>query len=471
MKKKYYMLYITIVLLILLIPFAGMSFWATDSAAENRELSEWPELAGEDGWNVEFLSELGAYFEDHLAFRPQMLTVNACVWGKTVKSSTTDQVVIGREGWLYFGGTLDDYTGRDLLSERELYDVVHNLSLMRDYVEQNGGRFLLMIAPNKNTLYDEYMPYYYQEGDTSNLERLQPLLEDAGIAYVDLVSAFEKEEKELYYKRDTHWNNEGAKLAYHTAMEQLGKSHETYLNVPIQIRKDHIGDIDELLYPLAAEEEEAPYYDRTWDYQYVNEVEDHMDAWIETADGRKEGTLLMFRDSFGESLLPFFADEYQNAYFSRLVPYNMENVGQYQPDTVIVERTERKIAAFATEIPIMEGPVARQEPSLEIETNTTLDTRQDGSYLVISGKIDPEYMEDDTQIYVSVSDESRTQTTTYQAFYTLTTDGDGNGYLAYIKKESLPSNQVHINVIIQSGQNSWIVQSKDIEITWDQEEE
>ena len=64
----------------------------------------------------------------------------------------------------------------------------------------------------------------------------------------------------------------------------------------------------------------------------------------------------MYRDSFGESILPFFADEYQKAYFSRLVPYNMENLLQYRPDTVVVERVERQIAAFATEIPIMEGP-------------------------------------------------------------------------------------------------------------------
>lgn len=467
MKKKGYLLYIIIVFAILLVPFLGMSFWATDRTTENTTLSEWPAFVKDGKPNINYLEDMGDYFEDHFAFRLQMLTANAMIWSKGFDTSTTDQVVTGKDDWLYFSGTMDDYTGRDLLSDRELKAIVHNLSLMDSYVEFCGGRLIVTVAPNKNTLYNSAMPYYYQKGETSNLERLVPLLEEAGIEYVDLTETFQNEDEVLYFKRDSHWNNKGALLAYNTIMDAMGREHETYANVPTVTEKDHIGDIDEILYPLAAEPEENIYYSKDWGFDYVNDVTDNMDEWIETVNPDKDGTLLMYRDSFGESILPFFADEYNKAYFSRLVPYNMENLIQYQPDTVIVERVERQIDAFATEIPVMESPKVENIRPLEIKTDTSLKTEQNGSYLVISGTVDQKYVNEDTQIYVAVSSEDRSRISTYDAFYTLTNSGDGNGYQIYLRDTSLPSEKIHIDVITSDQDGQWIVKSDDREIEWE----
>lgn len=469
MRKRIYLLYIIAVLLILLIPFVGMSFWANESAVENQELNEWPSLREGERWNIDYLQETGEYFEDHFAFRRQMITANSVLWGKSLKISSTEQVVVGKDGWLFFGGTLDDYTGQNLLSERELYDIVHNLSLMQEYVEQCGSQFYLTIVPNKNTIYEEYMPYYYRRGESSNLEQLVPLLEEEGIHYVDILTPLEEENEILYFQRDSHWNHKGAVLAYRTLLETVGKEHETYLNAPVYIAAEHVGDLDEMLYPLAAEPEEDTYYDKVWEYQYQNDVSDNMDAWIETRNSKKEGTLLMYRDSFGESLLPFLAEEYGEAYFSRLVPYNLNNVLQYKPDTVIVERVERKLAAFATELPIMEAPRAENVTAPQTQTETTVDTEKNGAYLVIRGKIDEDYIERDSDIFVAVSDAVRSNIKTYQAFYTLTEDEDGNGYLIYLKQDSLPSARLHINVIVENDGQSWIVASEDVEVTWGKE--
>ena len=467
MKKKGYLLYIIIVFAILLVPFLGMSFWATDRTTENTTLSEWPAFVKDGKPNINYLEDMGDYFEDHFAFRLQMLTANALIWSKGFDTSTTDQVVTGKDDWLYFSGTMDDYTGRDLLSDRELKAIVHNLSLMDSYVEFCGGRLIVTVAPNKNTLYNSAMPYYYQKGETSNLERLVPLLEEAGIEYVDLTETFQNEDEVLYFKRDSHWNNKGALLAYNAVMDAMGREHETYANVPTVTEKDHIGDIDEILYPLAAEPEENIYYSKDWGFDYANDVTDNMDEWIETVNPDKDGTLLMYRDSFGESILPFFADEYNKAYFSRLVPYNMENLIQYQPDTVIVERVERQIDAFATEIPVMESPKVENIRPLEIKTDTSLKTEQNGSYLVISGTVDQKYVNEDTQIYVAVSSEDRSRISTYDAFYTLTNSGDGNGYQIYLRDTSLPSEKIHIDVITSDQDGQWIVKSDDREIEWE----
>lgn len=463
MKKTTYILYIAITLVILLVPFVGMGFGLSDDATKE-ELAKWPVLKEEEKWNVDFLQEAGTYFEDHFVFRRQMITANSILWEKCFKVSTTNQVVVGTDGWLYFAGTLDDYLGQNLLSGRELFDIVHNLSMMQDYVERQGGRFCLLIVPNKNTIYGEHMPYYYRAGESSNLERLIPMMEEAGIHYVDLLTPFGTAEDVLYFQRDSHWNNRGALLAYQTLMKELGKKYETYMNVPKDVVADHYGDIEKMIYPSAVRPEEETYYDRSWGYQYQNDVADHMDSWIETSNPQKEGVLLMYRDSFGEAILPFLADEYEKAYFSRLVPYYLNQMTKYKPDTVVVERAERNISAFAIDIPVMESPLVENIAALEKQTNTTLEIKENGAYLIVRGEIDENYMEPDSEIYVSVSDAGRGDIKTYQAGYTLTKDGDGNGYLIYLARDSLPFEWLHVNVILESNKRNYIVASEDVEV-------
>lgn len=462
--KKSYNIYIAVIIAMVMLPFAGMSYWKTTQTTENKELSQWPHLVENGEYNTDYLKDMGTYFEEHMAFRMQMLTANSTIWGKVLRTSTTDQVIVGKNDWLYFGGTANDYTGRELLSDRELYNVVHNLSLIQDYVEQSGSQFLLAVVPNKNTLYGDNMPYYYQQGGENNLDRLNKLLEQKKIHFVDLKEAFQEEEEVLYFKRDSHWNNKGAVLAYNELLESLEKKHESYLNVPYETRVEHIGDIDKIMYPLAAEKEEDFYYDKDWQFQYVNEVADNMEAWIETVNSEKEGCLLMYRDSFGESILPFLAEEYRNAYFSRLVPYNLGNVVQYHPDTVIIERVERKIAAFATEVPIMEAFETENVSAVEKKTNSTIQCEKSGGYLKIQGSIDQKFINDDTEILVAVSDAARTSTKTYKPFYTLTQDGNGNGYSMFLNYEKLPSDSLHVNVICKDDNKEVIVASEDISL-------
>lgn len=461
MKKRYF-IYIILVWVILIVPFAGMTFWPTTETSENTELAEWPKWKEDGTCNQDYLEEVGEYFENHFAFRQHFVTANALLRGKIFRTGSTDQVIVGEDDWLYFGGTINDYRGRNLLSERELYNVVHNIRLMQSYVQQNGSQFVLMVIPNKNTLYDEAMPYYIKPGDTSNLERLTGMLSEQGVEYIDVKELFQKENDVLYFHRDSHWNNKGAVLAYNALMEKLGREHETYLNVPYELEKIHIGDIDEMLYPYGFEKEEEYIYDKKFSYQYVNDVKDNMDAWVQTENLQKDGSILMYRDSFGESILPFVADEMGQGYFSRLVPYNLTQTEELHPQYVVVEKVERNIQDFAKSIPIMEGPMIENQNALEVKTKSSVKTQKEGSYLSINGQIEKKYLEDHSNIYVAIRNKVTQETRTYQAFHMITKNGDGNGYQLYVKGGSVPKGELHISVITDDGMQTKIVASKDM---------
>ena len=455
MNKKSYKLFIILCLIMLVFPFAGMTVAPTMETTENKELMEMPKITDDDGFNINYLSDLGEYFQENFAFRQEMVSMNALIYGKSFGSSTTDQVIIGEDDWMYYSGTLDDYLSENVMSERAINNAVHNLGLIQDYVEKRGSRFLLTVVPNKNSLYDENMPYYYKKGmNANNYELLIEKMKEKNIHFVDFKERFESVDEVLYLKQDSHWTNKGAVTAYNEMMSFFVDDYETYDNVPYEVRKEHLGDLTEMLYPLNSELEDNQYYQKEWSWSYVNTVVDNMDEWIETSNPSAQGSVLMYRDSFGESLLPFFAEAFETAYFSRLVPYNMGNIDQYTPDYTIVERVERRIPSFASETPIMSAPTLSIQADIEKETNTTLEMTLEGGYYWIRGTVDETVMDDETEIYVLFTNKSG-KSVGYIPFY-ISREDDSNprncGYSMYINKNTIPKDVYDVEVFVENNQ-------------------
>ena len=439
-NKKKYLIFLIVTTITLAIPFVAMPLAPTSEATEFAQLADPPVLWVEGEWNYNFMYDTGTYFEDHFAFRPYFLTVNAMIRGNVLGASGTQQVIYGRNGWLYFSETLNDFLGEELLSERELYAVVHNLRLMQDYVEGWGSHFTVMLVPNKNSLYPEHMPYYYWQGTVNNWSNLRPLLVEHGISFVDVFQVLEASEERTYFLRDTHWTNYGAMLGNRALMEFMGREYIDYTDVPFEVRRNHVGDLDEMLRPVAYILEDNIYFLDIMTYQHVTEVYDYMDHWIETFNPKKTGSVLMYRDSFGEYLLPFTANEFGAGYFSRYVPYNLSEVGFLRPDYVVLQRVERNIFEFANQAPIME-PIGVEpvEPSRwkVKEEMSSLGLINHGAWVEIRGIVDESLIETRSDIYVSL----RGQVIGHRqipTFYRLTPDGLGNGFQVFIRGDLLP---------------------------------
>lgn len=451
MKKKAYILFAVLCLVILIIPFAGMVVAPTNDTTENKTLMAFPELKNDEGFNYNFLSDMGDYFQEHFAFRQQFVSANAAIYGKIFGASTTDQVLIGKNNWMYYTGTLNDYQSENLLSERGIKNAVHNLKLIQNYVNARGSKFIFAIAPNKNSVYDENMPYYYKKsGQANNYERLLPEMEKAGIQFVNLHSAFRESDEILYLERDSHWNNKGAVLAYNEIMKKTDLTYETYENVSYETRRDHLGDLTKMLYPLNSELENNQYYQKDWSWNYVNDVKDNMDEWIETKNNSAVSSLLMYRDSFGESLLPFMAEAFGEARFSRLVPYNLTNIDQYRPEYVVMERVERRISSFASEAPIMEAPMVKLKADMEEVTETSVNIKAEGDYYAFDGIVDSEWVKPESQIFAAIREAGGT-TKVYVPFWISCNDDieSDYGFKLYLRKSHVTSKDIIVDILVK----------------------
>ncbi len=460
MKKKAMTVYLVLALALCLVPFAGLLWKKSGESLENRTLASFPSIRTEDGgWNVQFLSQAGDYFEDHFAYRQEMVTADALLKASLLGVSTADGVIKGTDGWLYYKDSLDDYLVQNTLSDRAIFNIAHTLAMMQGIVEESGRQFLFTVAPNKNSLYGEHMPYYDRAkvGEVKNIAKLQEALAQEGVHYVNLHALFEGQDEVLYHQRDSHWNNKGAALAAQALLDALDREHASYEDAPFEIRKDYEGDLDKMLFPLAVTPEDEIYYTDAFTYQYEGEVESNFDPDIRTTCADAKGSLLMYRDSFGNALLPFFAQEYEKARFSRGIPYYLDDMIFCGADTVLVERAERFLPDMAMDPPTAQAP--RVQISLADAKDRSADegladceAQTQGMYVQLKGTVDPSLVGDRAKIYLRTDGE-----TIYEAF-PMTTESDGEktdcGYVVYIQKERLLDNDLKIELFLASDEET-----------------
>lgn len=463
--KKGKLIYCILFFAICLCPSLGMLVTKQETSSENRQLSEFPSPKTEEGKiNVEWLSQAGDYFQEHFAFRNELVTGNALIHGRLLETSTADGVIQGKNGWLYYKDSLDDYLGQDLLSDRSLFNIAHMLSMTQQALEEKGVNFLFTIAPNKNSLYGDNMPYYdkLKVSGQTNRENLEDWLKTEKVAYADLYQALMEEDEVLYHARDSHWNNKGAALAADVLMDALGKDHDSYEGESYTVRRDYTGDLDTMLYPLASTADDEIYYDKETTYATVEEIQSNFDPRITTVNPVKEGSLVMYRDSFGNALLPYMADAYANAYFSRGIPYQLMDVETHSADTVIIERAERFLPEMSQFPPVLTAKEISLTEDQELQGSdgaVDVKIKPQGMTAQLSGRIKEGLLDTDSRIYLKVNG------SVYEAFpmdVKVEENLDDNGFCLYLPSELVAADGNDVEILIEKDNKIYNIYQNNI---------
>lgn len=456
--KLFEKLYSAAVILLLSAPLTGMLVWPTTETAEKKELASWPSLVGEQGFNTSFLPEAGAYFEDHFAFKENLITANSLLYTRLLQTSPLERVIYGKNGMLYYQETLDDYLGQNLLSDRQIYNIVHNCQLMSSYAASRGSQFVLVIVPNKNTVIPDNMPDWAIQGTEKNKDRLEQALKDTNILYVDLSQALQEgqTQEDQYYQKDTHWNTQGALTGYNALMQSLGLESRTYdLTQAKEI--EHESDLDAMLTPENIVSEKELVFDHP-DWSYVTDTQDNMDEWIQTHNEQASGSLLMYRDSFAEALVPLLSDSFADAWYSRLLPYNLSQIEQLHPEFVVIERAERRLGSLQEAAAIQPLPMASAEITAEKQTDAQFTLTADGSWNHLSGTVPADLLQAEDTLCVRIAGADGSDPVTLSLFQT-DGDGNGNGFDGYLPQSLRPAGDCQVQILtVRDGQATVVCQ-------------
>lgn len=404
-EKRWTVLFCVLFGILCLTPGMGMLILGPSQAASNEVLAKSPALRERDGsLNLDFFSDGTAYFEDHFALRQEMVTANAVLTASVFQESAAQDVILGSGGWLYYADTLADFEGTTPMSRRQLWCAAHTLALIQEYVQGQGGDFVFTVAPNKNTLYPDFMPKRYQKSESpSNLELLAALLAEENVTYCDLLTVLRQEEQPVYYRTDSHWTGYGSALAHDALLKTLGR--DASLAQEAFVPADHLGDLYEMLYPAGNQTESGLSLARARTFAYEGTVRGADDMTIRTVCQGQSGSLLMFRDSFGNTLHADLAESFANACFSRAMPYDLTQMEEEQADTVVIEIVERNLVKLATEPPVLPGPARELTlPEKAVPAHVQMDVQESAvkGCVHYTGTVQCGQMDEDSPIYLAL---------------------------------------------------------------------
>ncbi len=436
----------------LLLPAVLMPFLHEDAGAENRTLAEKPALRTVDGsLNRAFFADAEAWFSDHFALRGQLVTGYGKLTSSLFETSAEPDVLVGREGWLFYSETLPDALGEQRLTETEIRHAVRVLDLMHTYCTEHGAAFIFACAPNKASIYPNYLPARILPASSKNtLDALQEALFFTNVKSCDLRKTLRNLAKTadfpLYHKLDTHWNGDGAMAAYKALMRTAMLDDRSFDDYPRTVAHDFAGDLQKMLLPGSAEPDDNPVYAVPQTYRTVGRFRsvDDMTIRTECADG--EGSLLMFRDSFGRALIPLLSQRFQSCTYSRAEEMPLDLIAEQKTDTVICEIVERNLPNLLLHAPRMAAPAA--EPASEaVRKDGTAPLvsacRSAGSYVHLYGYFDEQFS-DSSAVYCTVTRPDGSQQC-FEAFpcfeqALLGTEQSGaNGFSVYLPEEAVPA--------------------------------
>ena len=279
------------------------------------------------------------WLEEHWPFRTALITARGTVL-QWLGSSGSDQVTQGKDGFLYYTETLT-------ASQPNNSQSIEQLCRLQQELAAQGQTLYVLIAPDKRSIYAEKLPYTCVLLPESELASIQESLGRAGIPAIDAHSALlsAKQEGQVYYSGDTHWNACGALAVYRAMMEVCGMT-DAPLYEETTFTEGEAGDLQVLCLPglSTVEPDAAPVLERS--YRTVKPIRTMNDMKIETTSDTTDHSLLLIRDSFGAGLFPYLANSMGHLVLSRGYTGIAEQAAACGADTVIVEIVQRNFAGL-----------------------------------------------------------------------------------------------------------------------------
>lgn len=381
-RRKFDAALVALFVIALCVPTIGrLTGWAPpfDPSFEKRAAATFPVLHGRrygpliiprKGNLLAFPNAFDAYFGDQLGFRANLvgLYTRAAAAGwvpptltKSSGGAAHGPVLVGRDGWLYLNGAcVENYRNTRPFSEAELDAWVTAVKQRRDWLAQRGIAYLFFVAPDKQTIYPEFLPRSVnQVRPQSRLDQLMEHLRGVeGLTAIDLRPALlaGKAHSQTYYRIDTHWNERGAWIGYQEICRSLAKqipqmrplTLDDFAFTPLESRQ---GDLS-LMIPASTWTESNPERvvrkgSERWTVREVN----HVLKNGEYGSGRRTenptvpaGRTVVIHDSFFWSLAPYLSEHWREmAQVNNSVVFPTELIEREQPLLVIDEYVERKL--------------------------------------------------------------------------------------------------------------------------------
>jgi alginate O-acetyltransferase complex protein AlgJ len=267
------------------------------------------------------------------------------------------QVLLEKDGWMAHITEKEPDYFQNLKPLKNKNQIAKEITALDDYLKSQGITLLVVAAPSKASIYPEKMPDEIKPMPVeSKLDELIFYMEDNHQpAILDLRPALKaaRQEQDVYYKTNTHWNGYGAFVAYTEIINALTEEYpelQPYKTGDLNLvtTDPEVQDLAAIM-PANFITEPGFFFAPKTPFVQTLTSENYLGyhQFSSTPDATLP-TLLMFHDSFGEYYLNDYLSMnfakshfvYNNAIRKYLTP---EALQQIKPNIVIIEILERNI--------------------------------------------------------------------------------------------------------------------------------
>lgn len=285
------------------------------SVAERRKLATMPELTTKSLFDGTYFKKFDSYVTDQFVERDAFRKIKI-----DIELSTK-----GEYNNLYL---YDDYIIEEIfpLNSNSINNLTNKINYIKDTYLNDNSNIYYTIIPDKN--------YFINNGNLKlNYNKLQDMMKN-NLSNINYINIFDKLTLDNYYKTDTHWKEEDLFNVANTIANQMNFdiTNNNVVNTITTFNGSYAGrlsvtkDIDTIktisnpsTLNSSVYNYETKKYTDIYDYTKINSL-DKYDIYLSGAvpiidiinnNSSSDKELIVFRDSYGSSLIPLLIEGYK----------------------------------------------------------------------------------------------------------------------------------------------------------------
>lgn len=327
MTRKYLMIFWFFVLMVPMIQ-SCLKIFKGGALKGTTVLAAEPDFSFSTWFDASFQEAEEKYLNDNFGFRSDMVRLHNQLYFSFFDKAYANDVVIGKNGYLYEKVYIDAYYGANYAGDSLLNERIRKIAVITDTLAKKKKALIVVLAPGKARYFPQYIPDRLRKPvGKSNYEKYARDLPRFGVPTFDCTKYFEAlrdtSRYPLFARYGTHWSVYGGSLVQDSLVKIIARETRTPLpevskilleDTEPQGTDSDIGDVLNLIFKQRGDLFAYPFYT------------------VDTAKVKPKLRLISIGDSFYWTIYSLrmgdlFADQQFWYYYNELWPEIKRNDG------------------------------------------------------------------------------------------------------------------------------------------------
>ncbi|WP_297437755.1 DHHW family protein [uncultured Clostridium sp.] len=305
------------------------------SDIENRFLKKKPRFNTENLVSGDYTKDYEEYINDNFIGRDSFINLKSISESVLLKLENNN-IVYGKYGYMF---------EKKLSLDEEILS--NNIKQIDSFISQNENASLMMVPYSASVYTDYYTGMLQMVNEYETMDDISKYVGSDRVIDVDSVLRENKKFDNIYYKTDHHWTTNGAYLAY---IEYCKNKNLEAIDIN-SLKENKVDDFLGTFYSksklINAQADNLIYYDMSNlsmkidgknEYESIYKLENlekrdkysvfldgnHSKVTIKNDNLKNDKKLLVIKDSFANSMIPFLANNYEEVIVLDLRHFNFK---------------------------------------------------------------------------------------------------------------------------------------------------